>query len=482
MPQRKAQASANFSSLGYLPKAYPKFLARHSPEFGLLEGRDRFAYATLLWSLAGRPNHNRIEGASTIHCRGHEALFGRGRFREVNDRLGWLVCLEHSHYPTNQAAAWTLSDEARALNALYLEQVHDAIEDSALVKGLVDPTGRPYRIPNDGIRFRDIQGRVCRYPRGTMKAAVEINGDNLHHFHEVAEAYLEGEGCPCAWEWVFEKWEGIRQSKGPNGGQEAADARANLAKNQASIMLDLAKRSGVTGYVLPVTYKESKAGRLYAEGATNLQNCVGEVRRAALAGFYDIDMSNAHWNFIAQLAQNLEQPVPAIDHYIRHKQSVRKEIALEAGVRLDEAKFALLALVYGASLDAAGGDLEERLGPDVMGRLRDCQPIKAIQKDLRKARPLILEHYRNQTAKKAALVNDAGRETGLDESPRHQLAHILQGAEAVALESLMNQLTGNIVVLQHDGLTVVDEPDLAALEQGIEADTGYRIKLEIEPL
>lgn len=175
--------------------------------------------------------------------------------------------------------------------------------------------GSPYRMPANGIRSTTATGKHSRFPRKMIQAAIEIDGDNLHDFHHAAQAYLDGDPCPTPFQWAFDACEAIRTGRGPNSGEQIAQHRALMARDQASMMLDLAKRSGAPGFVIPTTYRESPAGRLYAEGPINLQRCVGEVRKTALRGCYDVDIANCHWSLLVQMAERLDEPAPHILHY-----------------------------------------------------------------------------------------------------------------------------------------------------------------------
>ena len=90
--------------------------------------------------------------------------------------------------------------------------------------------------------------------------------------------------------------------------------------------------------------------------------------------------------------------------------------------------------------------------------------------------------YAARTRKRGVIVNDAGREIGIKMNAREKLAHVLQGAESMALQSMLTALSGRAALMQHDGLTVHGDPDLADLDKRITADTSYVLTLESERL
>ena len=65
---------------------------------------------------------------------------------------------------------------------------------------------------------------------------------------------------------------------------------------------------------------------------------------------------------------------------------------------------------------------------------------------------------------------------------RQMLSHLLQGVEAMALESAHRLYPDSIVLLQHDGWTSTKELDTQALEDAIFKDTGYKLKVVGEPI
>lgn len=446
--------------------------------------------AAILWAMfSGRMTHNSgIESVTPIHWRFKPAMFGSAkRFDEANAALEWFT-LEVKPRRGKSAGGWAMTSEAKDICMAYLK----ASQQYALTglepeeQGLVNPDGSPYRMPADGIRSRTSTGTMSRYPRRQIEAAIEIDGDNLHDFHHAAQAYLNGDACPLHFQWAFDGWEAIRTGRGPNSGPAMAQRRALMARDQASVMLDLAKRSGAPGYVIPTTYRESPAGRLYAEGSLNLQRCVSEVRRAALRGCYDVDIANCHWSLLAQMAERLGEPSPHILRYLANKKATRAEIASAGGISVDDAKFLLLAIIYGATLARSQKEnqlaIEKRLGAEASELLRELPLVKDLYRDVRRVGKAVLIDYAARTQKAGVMVNDAGREIGIKSNGREKLAHILQGAESNALQSMLAALSGRVAVMQHDGLTVHGEPDLTALEYRIKADTGYALTLESELL
>ena len=469
--------------LGYRSKAFWTYLCKECPEFATLTEREQNYMASYLWAAStSRLAHNSgEEGVIPFHWAAKARHFGSARrFNEINEGLGWFE-LKLKAKVGKSAEGWTMKDKAKNLANNYFDQsaqysLHGLEPED---KGLVNPDGSPYRLPADAIRSRTATGKTSRFKRKQIQAAIEIDGDNLHAFHHAAQAWLNGETAPPAFQWAHNKWDAMRDGRGPNSGIEKATARAVLARDQASVILDLAKRSGVPGYVIPTTYRESPAGRLYAEGSANLQRCVGEVRQAALKGCYDVDIENCHWSLLSQMAARIGITTPNVSHYLAHKKATRAELASAAGISLEDAKFVLLAMIYGATLARSPRQhthaIEERIGKDAADRLRNFKVVKDLHRDVKTARDAIIQDYTDRTKKSGVLVNDAGREIGVKAEAREKLAHILQGAESVAMQSMISVLHASIALLQHDGLTVYGKSNLEHLEGKLKADTGLNI-------
>lgn len=488
MAQRKAAQAAE--GLGYRPRAFLKFLEIHEPGLSALPTREREHLASILWAmLNGRLTHNSgRDDLTPIHWRTKQAMFGSAyRFDEIHTALDWFT-LELKPKVGKHAGGWAMTDKAKSLGSKYLEHAVQyaltGLEPDE--RGLVNADGKPYRMPADGIRSTTATGKHSRFERRQIQAAIEVDGDNLHAFHYAAQAWLDGDKAPAGFQWAHDKWTAIRDGRGPNSGPEKATSRARMARDQASVMLDLAKRSGAPGFVIPTTYVESPAGRLYAEGPVNLQRCVGEVRRAALKGCYDVDISNCHWALLAQMAARLAVPTPHVLDYLANKKAMRAQLAAAAGISVDDAKFVLLAMIYGATLARSPNEqtraIEERVGKEAADLIRKFKPVLNLHRDVKRARSAIIDDYTKRTRKAGYLVNDAGREIIASAEPRELLAHVLQGAESCALEVMLSELRGSVALLQHDGLTCHGEPLVPRLEREILARTGYRLTLEVERL
>lgn len=485
---RKKQPA--YKSLGCRNRSFDRFLASQCDVFASLQEHEKCYMASALWGWSGgRFLHN--SGDSDLiphHWETKQAVFGSAkRFDEVNSALGWFV-LTLKPKIGKSAGGWTVTAKAKKLTADYLQRSRQmlltGLEEPE--SGLINADGSVYRMQRDGIQSKTRSGKTSKHARNVIDTAVPINGDTLHEFDEAADAWLYGEECPPGFDWAFKKWNEIRDSRSPNRGREYARDRVEKAKAQASKLLDIAKCSNVPGFVVPTRYIESEAGRLYAEGMINLQRCYSEVRQAAFIGCYDVDFENCHWALLSQMAAREGMETPAITRYLNNKKATRLDLALAAGISEDDAKFMLVAMIYGATLSSSIAEnrlaITRRLGWEAVERALAFEPLVALNNDVKRARKAVIAAYIAQTKKAGVLVNDFGNEIALAADDKEQLAHILQGAEALALRSLMTALKGDVLLLQHDGLTCKTKPNKADLENRILSETGFRLTLEIDQL
>lgn len=98
-----------------------------------------------------------------------------------------------------------------------------------------------------------------------------------------------------------------------------------------------------------VTYSKSGnhgRGRLYADGALSMQGFSKGIK-SALAGslYHDIDMQNCHPVLLLQVCKRHGWKAPLLSKYIEQ----REQVLSETGLSRDEAKHAILTIMYGGT-------------------------------------------------------------------------------------------------------------------------------------
>ena len=223
---------------------------------------------------------------------------------------------------------------------------------------------------------------------------------------------------------------------------------------------------------LTQTYTEALSGRQYADG-TSLQNIPRAVRRLALGG-YEVDAVNCHTHLMVILSMSNGFTPEALRHYCWNTGEIREQIAEEICIPVPGAKELLIAALYGSPIH---GDLV-RIATKWEGNpylLRRCTVLNHIVSDARKARKAIISGSTNH---RGNVVNVLGKEI-VGARELQQLAHILQGLEALVLRFAVEGQDG-VVSLEHDGWTQTGEPDLEGASERVKDKTGIDIKFKVK--
>jgi hypothetical protein len=88
-------------------------------------------------------------------------------------------------------------------------------------------------------------------------------------------------------------------------------------------LLRLSRNSLCSGSI-PLLYQQKATGRL-TEVLYAVQNTEREVLSAALTGFWDYDLQNAHYSILSSLAKQLGRTTPVVDEYLRNKKQIRAD-------------------------------------------------------------------------------------------------------------------------------------------------------------
>jgi hypothetical protein len=452
----------------------------------------RFALAKVFYgALANQQPHKfGDDDLFTLFWERKQRLFGNARaFDEANGVLKWFA-VAMKERKGSHARGYQLTNEARVLGESYLKQSLKTRPEllSAAERTIEDDAGRPLRKPVKAIRSKTATGDNCDRFQGTsLNPVVEIDGDALRRFYEVACAWQRNEECLTGWEWLYKVWDELSENPAKYVPRGLESKRVQRAKGQALMMLDVATRFGAPSrYALPTTYVESSQGRLYSEGPITLQGCVRELRRAVLRGCWDCDVENCHWSILSQLAGREAIETPHIKDYLDNKKSFRRQIAADLEICIDDAKSVLIALVYGARLAVPNrrftGAIEERITAYSMYRAANHRMLLNLQSDVAKARTAVVASPAFTNIKRGYIVNDAGRQLKIaGATANEQLAHILQGAESKILQACMESCSG-IVIIQHDGLTTRARIEVDSLSEVVERKTGYRVSFSQDQL
>ncbi len=441
------------------------------PGFGEVSDEDRRHLVMLMCSafMQGKYAHHVYEDCISYYSRVRDKHFGRGGFYKLNDKLG-LFRVEHWYLAGSHSKGYGLTPEA-----LYL------MESLPLrTTELMDINGVKLKTPaKDAILEKDANGNH-RKGKGQLSAIVPVNIDAMIALLEEARA----------WRWHF------KDGCAPPLGRR-------LERRLMSMADDRQRLDWLTHYLItPLTltilradtavmpkgqmeiqFLESKAGRLYSVGGI-MQNAPREVRNAAFSGCYDYDVENCHFDLVRQLAARIGMQTPAINDYLARKSEVRRQIAKDVGVSVKQTKSALIALIYGATMRCNSFYKDGRevqpaivglMGKEKAAALFNHPAYLALHQEVKRVRKPILDAAKKH---RGNIINPFGKGISTKESAESQLAHLVQGAEALILDTVIQHHHQNLRMLMHDGFISAVRLDVNQLAATIQNETGFTVSLE----
>ena len=471
----------------FIPSLFIKFLTDNAPEFADLPAKQQIAAAdTLYGALTNRLSHNsRRADLFPIFWEDKQRAYGSAKaFETTNQQLIWFRLVLRARVKV-RAQGYSLTARASKLGLAYFKQ---AISETAPTCGgfVKAADGTRYRKPQRAVRSLTANGaNSTRFKAAQLQPEMKIDVDDVRQFYAVTQSWLREEQCPPGCEGLYQVWNKIQDNPSDAAGEETANKRVQRASIQALAMLDAARQYRTAGNLLPCTYAESVQGRLYAEGPINLQNCIRELRQAALKGCHEVDIDNCHWALLSELSHRQGVEIPAIDYYLINKDEVRATLAKDLEISLGDAKYVLVALIYGAKLSRSRkgypSAIQERIGLYSMINACSHRLLVPLYAELKKAARAVVKAAKKNSSKPGWIINDAGRQISSTSKPAKLLAHLLQGAESEILRVCMEWCPG-IVVVQHDGFASRDPVDIVPLSAHVKERTGYTVSFSHEVL
>lgn len=467
-PARKQPSTQHAVRYEYLCESFLLYLERHLPGFKSLSDEMRRRLGQMIFEAPSRYRaHSHVEGHARYSYIELERWFRRGGFNAINSRLDvFSVARDDQDRPAWSAVkghtrAFKLTPHVADLRERFLlgcwrRSTRLLTQDGKYLESL----------PASAVVARNSATNQARhgFKEVNIRPDVPVNLVRLKELVRDIEARLYAREAGIVQHEIFSKL------PAPRFLHEIAQ--------EARMLVTIANNERFPGTV-PHRYQEALSGRLYAIGKPNLQSCFRVVRQAALAGRYDVDIENAHYTILAQMALQLGHRCEEIEHYLANKKQVRRALVAEFGISEDQAKQALIALIYGARLSKRPEDaLPEIFKSTALAAKVYAHPtFQALHADIGKARAKVL---------KAQPINNRGymkncRGHGIEvakSDARQQLAHILQGVESLALEAACSLYPADIVLLQHDGFSATRPLDTERIEAAMLAATGYRLKVE----
>jgi hypothetical protein len=430
------------------------------------------ALARMVWmGRTKRRRHPHFEGAMSFGYEELEDWFGRGQFTAINDRLGffrvsdnWLFKLEGGvRTDDNFTKGYWFTDLVQASRDKYFDRRWRKETRLLFIEGQILKAQKT--LPG-AFASTDTKGKATRISRAAKGSKelrhVPVDLDTLGRLRK----WLTG----IKREWLA--------GRAPHDLVTQYPSLVVIERlyELTSQVIRMAKTDVAGHGYIAQQYTESPSGRWYANGV-NLQNSSSLIKEAALAGLWEYDFSNCHFDIIRQMAAEYGYQCKAIADYLANKKPTRQAIADQAGISVDQAKVCLLAVMYGARASTWHENaIPEEIGKEAATRLYKVALFNGIVKDVARARAVILKKW-PRTAN-GSLTNAYGKAISGTDKRARQLAHLIQGAEAKALMVAIDMHPNDLVLLQHDGFVATRKLYVSAITKAVLQATGYLLALE----
>ena len=440
----------------FVPESFIIALQRGIKGFKTLDKSHQARMAFYVW-IAGsnKRTHKKHEGYMSIGYMDLEKGFGRGGFKAINSSLCIFEVTNNWWWVKKITRGYKLTDVVQAIKDKYLAQAKPKITR------LITMDGQAIRTLPNAIAAKDLEGvTATAWKDARPLPAIPVNLKKMMELRDHLEK------MPL---------------------QKTGDLFVDAAVDDVVYRLELLKQlirlsdTDVAGRGFIVhRYAECSTGRLYANGnGINLQTAPRIIRKAALHGLYDYDVENCHYAIFSQLAARFNYECEGIKHYLAHKKEVREAIAREVGIRVEDAKMCLLALMYGARMSEWDGNaIPMAIGSKAKALFENAR-FKAIASDIIEGRKIILSKW---DKRRTTLLNDMGKAVSLKAPANVRLSHIIQGLEAKALKAAIDLYPDEIVLLMHDGFVSKRSLDVTLIERAIYESTGLRLEVAGEPI
>lgn len=444
-----------------IPSTFLDYLQEHLFDFSKELPRDKLSIAKMIWMLSNRRWQHRVySGSLNLSKEDLRELFGGDqRFRQLNQFNRYFAKQSHKNGARSKKDNYNSGYHPMP----WIRHLLDEYLASPGESDLLNDRGNVIRTAPKAIVSKDTDGcSVTKWSNDLVMNVVPVNVAEVQkiasHFQLLLDAHRHAV-LPSDVDFP-----------GVESAQKLIDSAQSVIKEASSLRF--------RGHLLH-RYKQSGSGRLYASG-TNLQNCRRLVRKAAMKGMIDYDMTCCHYDILRQMAAALSMKCPIIDHYVENKKQVRAQIAKEAEIGLDDAKSVLAMTIYGAEQSLSPRTaITNKIHKPAAKRLFSSTLYQELRAELERAVALVVANHR----KRGRIVNEFGKAITSDDD-KAVIAHLLQGVEAVALNAAVSVCDGPVLLLQHDGFTTSTPVQVEKLQQAvIEATLGrFRLTFEQEQL
>lgn len=441
----------------WVPADFVEHLRGAIPGFDQESQKDQLWLARFAWVGHSKARqHKRFKEFMSVSHRELESVFGRGKFEPLNKRLNFLHVAPYWSKANASTKGYAFARRVSEARVAYFAALPSSPTN------LVLSDGSTLRKLPPAVASKDMDGlTTTAWKSAKAMNRIPVNVAALHEFRGFLEVCLD----ECIAGTAPPEW----------SGQYAAGRFRELLAASGQVLRMANTAAAGPGFV-PQHYVQARSGRLYGQGFT-LQSVPTPVRHAAMAGWYEYDISNCHYSIVSQMARKHGFCCPAIDAYLLDKDGFRRRVAAQVGITVDQAKQCLLAILYGARRNPSEhNSIPQEIGSERARSFYDMAEVATLFTELQGARRAILRNWTRSG--NARLVNDFGRAVDPKQTPEQQLAHLTQGVEARALLTCVNLAPSQIVLLQHDGFVSTSPLNMDELTNRICDATGYRFSME----
>lgn len=441
-----------------VPEDFLIHLVASIPGFGKESSQHQFELSRMAWVGMTKSNqHSHVEHAMTFSYTDLDLAFGRSQFSKINSRLNFF----------NRTPGWSLS-KGYTRGYFFSEHVLLSIEEY-LARAPWESTTR--LLMADGKSLKSIPSAVASKDKADVTTRAWVNAKCLSLVTVDLKALdrLKKELLAAC-----DEWRRSEETAGAVAYPELVQFErvVNTIGKVGRLCMTEAAGAGRMAH----HYEEAMSGRLYPIGIS-LASAQTVVKDAALTGNWEYDIANCHYAIFAQMAKKAGHECPAIADYLDRKDDTRSAIATQAGISVRQAKTCLVALMYGARASSWHENaIPAEIGVEAAERLYSSPVFKALMTDIAKAGDVMLS--RCTSSPKGWKVNAFGKSISGEATKAQQMAHLLQGVEAKALQAVINSYPDDVVLVQHDGFVSRKKLNVADVSEAIFTATGYHLVLE----
>lgn len=311
-----------------LPSTFIAYLEQRIPGFN--RETQKLAVAKMTWmTLDPLREHKYYKNAFSFTTDDIKELFGNvATFKKINrDPLTRYFRVHRWRNGGSKEHSFTNGYELMPWMSEALEEYLEETPPSRLL----NKNGQAFRKALNGIASLDKDGNpVTGWMRSDAPSLVEINVKSIKQAQSDCELLLAAS----------------QQGILPDTINYDGDGKIKQIIRSAKVLRVLAANFTFPRCIMH-QYVQSASGRLYA-GGLNLQSCPRVLRHAALVGHWDYDIESCHHAILSQMAAKYGFECRVINHYVENKKAVRKALAQEVGITLEQAKTVITMTAYGA--------------------------------------------------------------------------------------------------------------------------------------